>query len=643
MVSTRIAVLALVILVSGCAPVEDEAVEDTQSRDAPTSYSAETFYKNINNFIAGGRYGISPDGKELLITSDATGIFNSYSLELETGEKTALTTSDDDAMFAVSYFPDGKRYLYTSDKGGNEISHLFVGGPDTETVDLVPNEDARASFVGWIEDGDAFVVMTNERDPRFHDLYRYDSDTYERNMILRNDMGFDGFRVSPDGSVAALYKPGTSADNNLYLAPLAAEGEPELITAHGGDVSHGLLGFTPEGDKFVYTTDEFGEFTQAWTYDLNSGERKALVGDDWDVVSVSYSPSGRYRIHATNEDASTKVSITERGSGQVLELPDGLPRGNIDSVEFTPDEASIVLRIDSDIAPGDIFVVDVENQSFTQLTESLNPDIDPADLVESSVVRYKSFDGLEIPAILYKPKGASPDNPVPALVLVHGGPGGQSTTGYDAEAQHLVNHGYAILAANNRGSSGYGKTFYHLDDRRHGEDDLDDIVYGRTYLESLDWVDNEKIGIWGGSYGGYMVMAALAFRPDAFEVGVNVFGVTNWERTLLSIPDWWEAAREEIYDELGDPRTSAERLRRISPLFHAQNIKKPVLIVQGANDPRVLQVESDEMVEAIRSNNVPVDYVLFPDEGHGFNKRTNRIAASDSYLAFLNKYLRGND
>ena len=485
--------------------------------------------------------------------------------------------------------------------------------------------------------------MTNERDSRFNDLYRYDSETYERTPIFKNDFGADNFSVSPDGSVAAFVKSRSSADNDLYLVSLDGNGSPKLITPHEGDIAHSVYGFTPECDKLVIGTDAFGEFRQAWTHDLTSGEQELLVDDDWDVSSVSYSPSGRYRVHSVNEDASTRVTITERTSGKVLSLPTGLPKGNAGGVRFMPDEKSLVLRINSDTSPGDIFKISLSESDFKQLTVALNPEINQADLVESSVIRYESFDGLEIPSILYKPKVANADNPVPALVLVHGGPGGQSNTGYDAEVQHLVNHGYAVLAANNRGSDGYGKTFYHLDDRRHGEDDLDDIVMARTYLERLDWVDNDKIGIWGGSYGGYMVMAALAFRPDAFEVGVNVFGVTNWLRTLLSIPDWWESAKQEIYDELGDPNTDdAERLHRISPLFHAENITKPVLVVQGANDPRVLQVESDEMVAAVRKNNVPVEYVLFPDEGHGFNKRKNRVTASEAYLAFLDKYLRAN-
>jgi dipeptidyl aminopeptidase/acylaminoacyl peptidase len=312
------------------------------------------------------------------------------------------------------------------------------------------------------------------------------------------------------------------------------------------------------------------------------------------------------------------------------------------SVRFTSDESKIAFTVNASVSPSNIFTADIDGSNVKQHTQALNQEIDPAHLVEAEVVRYESFDGLEIPSILYKPKGASAENPAPALVWVHGGPGGQTRAGYSATIQHLVNHGYAVLGANNRGSSGYGKTFYHMDDKKHGEVDLQDIVYGRTYLESLDWVDNDRIGIIGGSYGGYMVMAALAFEPEVFDVGINIFGVTNWVRTLTSIPPWWESFKESLYDEMGDPATDGERHRRISPLFHAENITKPVLVVQGANDPRVLQIESDEMVEALRANGVPVEYVLFPDEGHGFRSRENRITASEAYVSFLDQYLRGD-
>jgi dipeptidyl aminopeptidase/acylaminoacyl peptidase len=203
-----------------------------------------------------------------------------------------------------------------------------------------------------------------------------------------------------------------------------------------------------------------------------------------------------------------------------------------------------------------------------------------------------------------------------------------------------VNKGYAVYAINNRGSSGYGKTFFHLDDKKHGEADLKDVTAAAAWLKGLDWVADDGIAVMGGSYGGYMTAAAMAFAPDVFDVGVDIFGVTNWVRTLKSIPPWWGDAKAALYDEMGDPATDEARQQRISPLFHAKNIKRPMLVVQGKNDPRVLQAESDELVAAIKANGVPVEYIVFPDEGHGFQRRANRVTAAEAYVRFLDANLK---
>jgi dipeptidyl aminopeptidase/acylaminoacyl peptidase len=603
-------------------------------------HDAAAFYQTVDYAIADSQRAWSPDGGRLLITANPTGVFNAHVLDLKTGEQQALTQSTTNAIFAISWFPDGKRYLYTFDEGGNELNHVYVGGGGDGPRDLTPGEKVKASFVGWVDGGAAFVLATNERDAKFFDLYRYDARDFSRTLVFRNELGLDGFEVSRDGAFAAAIKPRTSADDDIWLIPLKGGGEPKLVTAHKGNVSHAVYEFTPEGDALVFGTDEHGEYTQAWTYALAGGGRKPLIAEDWDILYVTFSPSGRYRVHGINEDASTTVIIHDHKRGAKVLLPTSLPRGDLRQVRFSQDEKQIAFLINADNSPSNVFTVDLAGGAFRQWTQALNTAIDPAHLVTSTVVRYRSYDGLEIPSILYKPRDAGPKNRVPALVWVHGGPGGQSRTGYSATIQHLVNHGYAVLAANNRGSSGYGKTFFHLDDKRHGDVDLKDIVAARAYLEGLDWVDDGRIGIIGGSYGGYMVMAALAFEPEAFDAGINIFGVTNWVRTLGSIPPWWESFKEALYDEMGDPAKDGERHRRISPLFHAKNITKPVLVVQGANDPRVLQVESDEMVAAVKANGVPVEYLLFPDEGHGFRRRENRIAASEAYVKFLDRHLR---
>ena len=623
-------------ILAGCAAV---ALAGAASAATPV-HDAATFYRTVDYLIADSRRAHASDGSRLLVTANPTGVFNVQALDLRTGRLEALTHSTADASYAIGYFPDGKRFLYRADAGGNELDHIYVGGAAAPR-DLTPGEKLKASFVDWVDGGAAFVLATNERDPKFFDLYRYEADDFSRKLVFRNEIGLDLFVVSRDGAYAAGIKPRTSADDDIYLVPLDGGGQPTLITKHSGNVSHAIYEFTPESDALIYGTDGHGEFRQAWSHALRGGAKKSLIAEDWDVMYVTFSETGRFRVHAINEDASTTVVIHDRKAGANIRLPAGLPRGDLRNVRFSPDESQVAFLINADISPSNVFTVHLAQREFRQWTRALNPAIDPAHLVTSSVVRYRSFDGLEIPSILYKPKNASPENPVPALVLVHGGPGGQSRTGYSASVQHLANHGYAILAANNRGSEGYGKTFYHMDDKRHGDVDLKDIVAARTYLESLDWIDDERIGIIGGSYGGYMVMAALAFSPDTFDAGINIFGVTNWVRTLKSIPAWWESFKQALYDEMGDPANDEARHKRISPLFHAKNIRKPVLVVQGANDPRVLQVESDEIVAAVKANGVPVEYVLFPDEGHGFEKSANRIAASEAYVRFLDRYLRG--
>ena len=597
----------LLVSLAGCNPSQEAAELDETAQETVPRYSASQFFETTTFGLPSSEgFAFSVDGGSILIHSDKDGVFNAYALPVDGGDPQRLTDSEDNAIFVESWFPDDNRVLYTYDQGGNELNHLIVRLEDGSHRDLTPGDNLKAAFLSWHEDKKHFYVTSTERDGRW----------------------------------LALDKPRTSADSDVYIVDLSSnEKEPVLITQHDGNIAYSAVSFTPDSTSLVYSTNEHGEFNEHWTYDLDTGARAPLVSASWDVMYTIFSKTGRYQASGINADASTEVQLIDTTNGQPADIPD-LPPGDLRNLRFSSDDSLLALIVNSDIAPSDIYLVDMGHGTARQMTSALSPEIDRDHLVQSEVIRYKSFDDLEIPSILYKPHTASAENPVPALVWVHGGPGGQTRQGYSAVRQHLVNHGYAILGANNRGSSGYGKTFFHMDDKRHGEEDLQDIVYGRAYLESLDWVDNDRIGVIGGSYGGYMVAAALAFEPEAFDVGINIFGVTNWVRTLQSIPPWWESFKESLYDEMGDPETDAERHERISPLFHADNIVKPMLVVQGANDPRVLQVESDELVDAIRANEVPVEYLIFPDEGHGFLRKENRIIASEAYVKFLDTYLK---
>ena len=657
--------LSLVTLFSGACtfagyPSASERSDALASPRTVARHDAATFYGTTT--FRGSSF--SADGKRLLFTSDASGVFNAYTLELEGAgirhgaEPVQITRSTSDAITTVGWFPADGRFLYMKDRGGNELDHLFVQLESGEALDLTPGEKLKTRFLRWGSDEGSFFVLTNERDPNAFDLYRYRfgapgatpveaaakdeiAPGFTRALLYKNTDGYQIGDVSPTGELVALRKNHDNADSDVHIARTqGASTGPELVhvTPHEGKVANGIAEFSPDGKRLYYTSNEDGEFDRVYSYDVATGERALAHAADWDVSSYGFSEDGRRLVVAVNADARTLLTVFDAASGQEIPLPK-LPDGDITGVAFERGGDRMSFYVNGDTSPSNLHVIDLSSGSHAQLTQALAAAIAPSDLVESANVRYKSFDGLAIPALLYRPHEASPENRVPALVYCHGGPGGQCREGYNPIIQHLVNHGYAVLAINNRGSSGYGKTFFHLDDKAHGDVDLKDCVYGRRYLESLDWVDGTRVGIIGGSYGGYLVCAALAFEPDAFDVGIDIFGVTNWLRTLTSIPPWWTEFRDSLYAEIGDPVADKERLESRSPLLHAANIRKPILVIQGKNDPRVLEAESREIAAAIEKKGVPVEFIEFPDEGHGFRSKVNRIRASDAYVAFLERHL----
>jgi dipeptidyl aminopeptidase/acylaminoacyl peptidase len=584
----------------------------------------------IDQFLANTSYGgasFSPDGRKILVGSNQTGVFNVFAFPVDGGKPVQLTDSKVSAIQAISYFPNDERFLYVSDQGGNEKTHLYVQSPDGKVRDLTPGDKLRADFEGWAPDEKAFFLSTNERDPAAMDLYEMSVDGYDRKLLYTNDGGFTLGAISPDRRWVTLVKAISTSDSEIYLYDRTASKLTRLTPeTPNEEVANGPETFSRDSGSLYYTTNQGSEFAYLVRYELATGKRTDLVRTHWDVAGAGLS-----RDDLRVFDAATLKPV---------ELPT-LPGADVTDVNFSKDSSRMAFYAES-AGPRDLYVRDVAGGAVRQLTHALNPAIDASDLVAAKVVRFKSYDGLEIPGLLYQPSGASAGSKVPALVSVHGGPGGQSRVGYSGFIQFLVNHGYAVYAINNRGSSGYGKKFFTLDDRKHGDADLDDCVASKKMLTATGWVNPDRIGILGGSYGGYMVLAALTFRPQAFSVGVDMYGVSNWLRTLQSIPEWWGPARDALYKELGDPVKDEDYLRRISPLFHADKIERPLIVLQGENDPRVLKKESDEIVEAVRKKGVPVEYFIFPNEGHGFARKESQEKAYQSTLEFLDKYLKGS-
>ncbi|MDZ4329066.1 MAG: prolyl oligopeptidase family serine peptidase, partial [Flavobacterium sp.] len=444
--------------------------------------------------------------------------------------------------------------------------------------------------------------------------------------------------ISKTERYIALTKEITTDKNEMYLYDSKTKTTKRL--SNDKEANWSPMAFEKNDSIFYYTSNEDKEFSSLLKYNINTGKSEEIFKDKWDVMYMSLSEKEKYHIVFVNNDGKNKVLLFEHATGKPLKLPD-FDDGDVINVIISNSENKLLLTVGSSTSSPNLYLYDIPSKKLKQLTSTLSKKINQDDLAKAEVIRFKSFDGKEIPAIYYKPLQASKNNKVPALIWVHGGPGGQSRIGYSNTIQYLVNKGYAVLAVNNRGSSGYGKTFYKMDNKDHSNGDLKDCIWGKKWLTEQDYIDPNAIGIYGGSYGGCMVLGALAFHPEEFKVGIDLFGVANWPRTLKSIPPYWESFRKALYDEMGDPYTADSiRLKKISPLYNYDKINKPLLVFQGANDVRVLPVESDEIVEGVKKNGVPVQYVVYPDEGHGFQKKENQIATTKTILLFLDKYLK---
>jgi dipeptidyl aminopeptidase/acylaminoacyl peptidase len=600
----------------------------------PSQYSVADFYENRR--FTGASF--SPDRQKILVGSNSSGIWNAYAVPVAGGEPEALTSSTTNSIFPISYFPDDERFLYSSDEGGNELTHLYVRNPDGTVKDLTPGTKHVATFLGWAGDDKSFFITTNERDQRFFDVYEVKTDGLARSLVYRNTDGFTIGGLSRDNRYLALMRTYTTADGDIFLHDRQTN-TTSNITPHTGTINNFPVDFSPDGTKLLFVSDSGREYASLRSYSLIDGTRASVYEQNWDIGNAGYSKSGMYLLVGVNEDSRYATRVLDAQTMQPVAMP-GMPTGLVRGVTVSPDDSLIAFYASDGSVPPELYVAAI-GQASRRLTDALSPKFSRDDLVVPRVVRFKSYDSLTIPGVLYKPHQASAEAKTPAMVLVHGGPGGQAQVGYFALTQALANRGYVVFDINNRGSSGYGKTFFQLDDRKHGEADLGDVVASKRMLAELGYVDTTKIGIIGGSYGGYMTLAALTLQPDEFKVGVDLFGISNWIRTLNSIPPYWEAFREALYKEMGDPKTDSARLHRISPLFNAEKIESPLMVLQGANDPRVLQVESDEIVEAAKKNGVPVEYIVFPDEGHGFVKKENQIRGYSAILTFLDRHLKG--
>ena len=601
----------------------------------PKQYTIEQLYKNLTMWSS----GFNKDESRILVNSDRTGIFNVYELNIADTTLMPLTRSTKESYYAIDYLYGSTKFLYSADQGGNENAHIYLMNKgDTVAKDLTPWENSNNSFFGWSDDKKNMYVLSNKRNPKFFDLWKMDTVKWTPVLFYQNDSNLDIASVSRSENFIALTRSITSDKNEMYV--FNRKTKKMIRISNENEAQWGPQTFERNDKFFYYTTNDSSEFSYLVKYDLETGKKTKIYEDKWDVGGMGLSENEKYRLIFVNEDGKNKIILQDHQTGQPLSIP-VIKDGDILGAYFSLSEKNLMLNVGSSTSPRNLYVYNMESKTLKKLTSTLNKEIDENDLVKAVVVRFKSFDGEEIPAIYYKPLQADKNNKVGALVWVHGGPGGQSRIGFDNGIQYLVNKGYAVLAVNNRGSSGYGRTFYKMDNKDHGYGDLKDCIWGKKWLCQQDYIDTTAIGILGGSYGGCMVLNALCFYPDEFKAGVDLFGVANWMRTLKSIPPYWESYKKALYEEMGDPYSAdSVLLKATSPLYNYEKITKPLIVFQGANDVRVLKIESDEIVAGVKKKGVPVDYVVYPDEGHGFAKKENQITTSKRTLEFLDKYLK---
>ena len=604
---------------------------------AVKQYTIEQLYDNRDVYAD----GYNADESKMLVNSNVSGLYNLYELNIADSSMKPLTHSTRESVFGIGYLPGTNKFIFSSDQGGNENTHLYLQTPgDTTVKDLTPWLKTANSYFKWSDDRKLFFISSNRRDPKFFDLWKMDTAHWTPTLFYQNDSGYSPAAMSASNRYLALIKSISTDKNELWLFDVQTKKMKRLSNDH--ESTWYPQAFEKNDSVLYYITNDSSEYSYLVKYNLHSGKSEKMYSTHWDVNSMYLSKNEKFRTIYVNEDGKTTVLLFDHATNKLIDLPE-IPGEDIQSVFFSESEKNMVLRVGSSRSPGNIYNFSVGTKELKQLTQNLNPAVNQDELVRAEVIRFKSFDSLDIPAIYYKPLTASAGNKVPAMLYIHGGPGGQSQIGFDIDIQYLVNHGYAVLAVNNRGSSGYGKTFYKLDNKDHGNGDLKDCIWAKKWLQTQDYIDTSKIGIQGGSYGGCMVLSAMAFHPDEFKVGVDYFGVANWLRTLRSIPPYWESFRKALYEEMGDPNTAdSVMLKNTSPLFFYQKINKPLIVFQGLNDVRVLPIESQEIVEGVKKNGVPVEYVTYANEGHGFQKKENQMDASRKTVGFLDKYLKGN-
>ncbi len=604
--------------------------------------------------IAGAQ--ISPDGALIAFLKPFKGTRNIWVKKTAEPFTNAKPITADTKRPISSYFwsRDGKYILFVQDKAGDENYNVYAvnpadapaAGQDVPAPRNLTDVKGVRAFIYSVprSEPDAIYVGINDRDPAWHDLYKVKISTGERTLIRKNTE-----------RITAYY---FDLKDQLRLATRSAEnGDTEVLRVDADKFTKvysctvfeacGPIRYHKDGERVYFQTNKGSDvdLIRLELFNPTTGKEELVESDPLkhvDFGNAVFSELSDELIATSYDDERERIYWKDKAfEADYKNLQKQLPGKEIGFGSSTKDEKLWIIAANADTDPGSTYLYDRTTKKLTlqyQAREKLNR----AYLAPMKAVKYPSSDGLEIPAYLTLPKGVEAKN-LPAVILPHGGPWYRDTWGYNAFAQFLANRGYAVLEPNFRGSTGYGKKFIDAGNKQWGDKMQDDVTWGAKYLIAQGIADPKRVGIMGGSYGGYATLAGVAFTPDVYAAGVSIVGPSNLITLLESIPPYWEPIRKLFYERMGDPNTpeGKAQLLRQSPLTAASKIKTPLLVIQGANDPRVNKRESDQIVIALRDRGFPVEYMVAPDEGHGFARPVNNMAMFAESEKFLAKYLGG--
>ena len=585
----------------------------------------------------------SPDGKQIVFVSDLAGRTNLWKVSASGGWPIQLTQSDD-RQYSPVWSPDAKWIVYEQDRAGDELWDLYAIPSDGgEIINLTNTPAIRELDPHWSHDGNTIAFGYKTKDGSQYDIALLDWSTRKVHKLTNEQQpGFSWSVVAWSSDDKTIYAsrvnpPFTDAD--VYRIDVAT-GKTENLTSHQGTIRYLASSLSPDDETLLLSSDAKDGYMNIALLDVATRKITWATDLKWEASSGNFSPDGKRYSYTVNEDGVIDAYLVDRSTNKAMkvDLPHGLNHFSGNPNEFAPQSDRVIVSHEASNQPGDLWVYNLHSRHADQLTFSAIASLRATPLPPSQIVHYKTFDGKIISALLWVPFNLKRDASNPALVLPHGGPTGQMVDYWNADVAALTSRGYICIAPNPRGSTGFGLGFQKANFQDLGGGDLKDEIAGVDFLKATGYVDPKKIGIFGGSYGGFMTLMAIGKTPDIWAAAVDEYGIINWS-TMLKSSD--PSLNEYLKALLGNPDENRKVYEEDSPITYIRNEKAPLLVLQGDNDPRVPKEEAQQVVDILKKEGRVVDVHYYPNEGHGFVKRENQIDSIRRTIAWFDQYLMG--